>query len=135
MRSRPGGGTGRRDSDREAHDRLVGTLLRASLETGQDGVRALLDPDVTLWVDAAGSAEATPGVVEGVDDTARALCRVLRAGPGVDVAVGSVNGRAGLVLRHDGVVTGVLSVAVRSDRITAVWMVLSPAKLQGWNHS
>jgi hypothetical protein len=135
VRSRPGRGTGRRDTDRAAHDRLVGALHRAFLHPDPAHLRAVLDPGVTLWVDAAGSTEATPGVVEGVDDTARALCRILRARPGVDVAVGSVNGRAGLVVRHDGVVTGVLSVAVRSDRVTKAWLVLSPAKLQGWNRA
>lgn len=133
MSPRRSGRRGRRDTDGSAHDRLVGLLHRASLDADRDAVRALLDPRVTMWVDAAGSADATPGVVEGVDETARALCRVLRAGPGVQVAVCSVNGVAGLSVRHDGVVTGVVSLSVRAGRVVKAWVVLSPAKLEGWN--
>ncbi len=96
-------------------------------------MRALVEPAATLWVDAAGSDDATPGFAEGGDETARALCRVLRPGPGVVVAVRSVNGADGLVVRQDGVVTGVVSVAVRSDRVCEAWVVLSPSKLARWN--
>jgi len=123
----------RREADRAAHDRVVEALLRATAAGDRDAVRGLLDPTVTLWVDAAGSAAATPGMVEGVDETARALCRVLRPGPGVEVAARSVNGVAGLVVRHEGVVTGVVSVAVRSGRVAEAWVVLSPSKLERWN--
>ncbi|WP_204541724.1 hypothetical protein [Cellulosimicrobium cellulans] len=96
-------------------------------------MRALVEPDATLWVDAAGSDDATPGVVEGGDETARALCQVLRPGPGVEVAVCSVNGADGLVVRHEAVVTGVVSVTVRSARVREAWVVLSPYKLERWN--
>lgn len=123
----------RREVDRAAHDRVVEALLRATAAGDRDAVRGLLDPAAILWVDAAGSAAATPGVVEGVDETARALCRVLRPGPGVEVAARSVNGVAGLVVRHEGVVTGVVSVAVRSGRVAEAWVVLSPSKLERWN--
>ncbi|MGN6238631.1 MAG: hypothetical protein ACTHNI_02715 [Cellulosimicrobium cellulans] len=123
----------RREADRAAHDRVVEALLRATAAGDRDAVRGLLDPAATLWVDAAGSAAATPGVVEGADETARALCRVLRPGPGVEVAARSVNGVAGLVVRQDGVVTGVVSVAVRSGRVAEAWVVLSPSKLERWN--
>ncbi|UKJ64824.1 hypothetical protein H1Q78_05415 [Cellulosimicrobium cellulans] len=123
----------RLEADRTAHDRVVEALLRATADGDRDAVRGLLDPTATLWVDAAGSAAATPGVVEGVDETARALCRVLRPGPGVEVAARSVNGVAGLVVRQDGVVTGVVSVAVRSGRVAEAWVVLSPSKLERWN--
>jgi len=123
----------RRHADRAAHDRVVEALLRATATGDRDVVRGLLDPTVTLWVDAAGSTAATPGVVEGVDETALALCRVLRPGPGVEVAARSVNGVAGLVVRQDGVVTGVVSVAVRSGRVAEAWVVLSPSKLERWN--
>lgn len=123
----------RLEADRAAHDRVVEALLRATAAGDRDAVRGLLDPTATLWVDAAGSAAATPGVVEGVDETARALCRVLRPGPDVEVAARSVNGVAGLVVRQDGVVTGVVSVAVRSGRVAEAWVVLSPSKLERWN--
>ena len=66
-------------------------------------------------------------------DPDRALCRVLRPGPGVEVAARSVNGVAGLVVRQGGVVTGVVSVAVRSGRVAEAWVVLSPSKLERWN--
>ena len=123
----------RLEADRAAHDRVVEALLRATADGDRDAVRGLLDPTATLWVDAAGSAAATPGVVEGVDETARAMCRVLRPGPGVEVTARSVNGVAGLVVRQDGVVTGVVSVAVRSGRVAEAWVVLSPSKLERWN--
>lgn len=135
MSPRTSGGRGRRDTDRTAHDRLVGVLHRATRDGDRDAVRALLDPRVTMWVDAAGSADATPGVVEGVDETARALSRVLRHGPGVEVEVCSVNGVAGLTVRHEGTVTGVVSVSAASGRVTKVWVVLSPGKLRGWNRA
>ncbi|MFB8228541.1 hypothetical protein [Cellulosimicrobium sp. NPDC055967] len=115
------------------HGRVVAALRRATGEGDRDAVRALVEPAAILWVDAAGSDDATPGVTEGGDETTRALCRVLRPGPGVEVAVRSVNGADGLVVRHDGVVTGVVSVAVRSDRVSEAWVVLSPSKLERWN--
>jgi len=131
--SRRSGRKGRRDADHATHQRVVEALAAASRAQDRDGVRGLLDGTATLWVDATGSDEATPGVVEGADETARALCRVLRPGEGTDVVVRSVNGVAGLVVRHHGRVTGVVSVAVRSGRVATAWAVLSPAKLRAWN--
>ncbi|QJW36762.1 hypothetical protein [Cellulosimicrobium protaetiae] len=133
MRQRNGRARARRDRDRAAHARVVAALRRAAGAGDRDAVRALVEPAATLWVDAAGSAAATPGVVEGADETARALSRILHPGPGVEVVVCSVNGLDGLVVRHDGVVTGVVSVAVRSERVSEAWVVLSPPKLERWN--
>lgn len=135
MSPRRDGGDRRRDTDGTAHDRLVDALRRAALDADRGSVRALLAPGVTMWVDAAGSTDATPGVVEGADETARALCRVLRPGPGVEVVARSVNGVAGLVVRQGRVVTGVVSLSARSGQVAKVWVVLSPAKLQTWNRA
>lgn len=119
-----------------AHDRVLSALRRAVLDGDVARVRALLAPAVVLLVDAVGSAYGDGlGAVEGSDDAARHLVRILAAGPGVRVAVQSVNGAGALVVRHDDVVTGVVSVAVRAGRVTHAWAVLSPDKLRAWNRA
>ncbi|MEV0152034.1 MULTISPECIES: hypothetical protein [unclassified Nonomuraea] len=50
------------------------------------------------------------------------------------VAVESVNGRTGLVLRRDGRAVGAVSVSVAGAEVVAVWIVLNPDKLHGWHH-
>ena len=69
----------------------------------------------------------------GAAIVARLVVALLCDRPGTVLSVESVNGRAGLALRRDGTTLAVIAVGTEADRITALWIVLNPAKLHPWH--
>ncbi|RSM93718.1 siderophore-interacting protein [Nonomuraea sp. WAC 01424] len=115
------------------HDR-VARRFAAACRTGNTAVlRAELATDAILVSDGGGKVRAALHPTYGADAVARMATALLIGQPGTELAVGSVNGRTGLVLRRVGQALAVVSVSVAGAEVTAVWIVLNPDKLQRWH--
>ncbi|WP_326601498.1 RNA polymerase subunit sigma-24 [Streptomyces sp. NBC_01799] len=126
---------GRRETASEVHTRIV-TAFRAACDTGDlTALVSLLDPEATALSDGGGKVRAALNPIHGAERTARFMLRVLLQHPALEATLQSVNGKTGLVLRHDTAVSGVVSFHVQDEKITDVWLVLNPDKLRGWNRS
>ena len=102
--------------------------LAAACRTGRvAAIQQVLDPDAVAVVDGGGRVPAPVRPVEGAAEIARLLQSLL---PGAEPTVRSVNGRAGIVLRRAGHAVAVIAVG---DRVRTLWIVLNPAKLDGWH--
>lgn len=96
-------------------------------------LREILAPGAVVISDGGGKVCAPIRPVHGADRVARLLAALLEDQPRVAVAVASVNGRAGLVLRRMGAVVAVISVTVDAPKVAVVWIVMNPDKLRPWN--
>jgi hypothetical protein len=93
-------------------------------------VTGLLAADAVAVCDSGGHRPAPTLPLHGADEVAWLLHTLL---PGNDLTVESVNGRAGLVLRRRGRAIAVIAVTGDQDHVTALWVVLNPAKLRAWH--
>ncbi|WP_084336809.1 RNA polymerase sigma-70 factor [Actinomadura oligospora] len=113
--------------------RAVLESFQRALETGD--LQRLLDvlaPDIVLVGDGGGVRHAAPRPIAGAEKVGRyILGGIGRFGAGVSAHHTVVNGSPALVLRLDGVIDGVLAVAVGGEdgRITGLYYVRNPAKL------
>jgi RNA polymerase sigma-70 factor (ECF subfamily) len=104
-------------------------VLRRFVQTCRSGdtaaVRAALTPQAIAVCDGI-------GVVHGRADVARLAGLLLVERPQMTITHESVNGRPGLALHRLGRVITVIAVETAGARITALWIVLDPAKLRAW---
>ncbi|MEV1249717.1 hypothetical protein ACIBO2_35985 [Nonomuraea sp. NPDC050022] len=115
------------------HDR-VARRFAAACDTGDPAaLRAVLAADAMVVSDGGGKLRAAVRPTYGADAVARFVTILLTGQPGTEVAVESVNGRTGLVLRQAGRAVAVANVSVAGAEVTAVWIVLNPDKLQRWH--
>lgn len=106
--------------------------LAAACRTGDvEAIEAVLGPEAVAVCDSGGRVPAPVLPLRGAAEVAWLLHALL---PGNDLTVESVNGRAGLVLRRTGRALAVIAVTCDHDQATALWVVLNPAKLRGWQH-
>ncbi|MFE4958023.1 RNA polymerase subunit sigma-24 [Streptomyces sp. NPDC056653] len=125
----------RREIASDVHTRIV-TAFRAACDTGDlTTLVSLLDPDATTLSDGGGKVRAALNPIHGAERTARFMLGVLVQHPELEATLQSVNGKTGLVLRHDTAVSGVVSFHVQNEKITDIWVVLNPDKLRSWNRS
>jgi RNA polymerase sigma factor (sigma-70 family) len=92
----------------------------------------LLAPDVTIWTDGGGKAQAAPRPVHGRDGVARILAGIAGRFPGrVGVRAIRANGDPGVLLLADGEPFGVVALDfdTEGERIAAVYVVTNPDKL------
>ncbi|MEV4173385.1 hypothetical protein [Nonomuraea sp. NPDC049709] len=122
-----------RQAMRAGHDRVVRRFAAACDAGDPAGLRAVLARDVLVVSDGGGKLRAAVHPTYGADAVARFVTALLTGRPATEVAVGSVNGRAGLVLRRAGRAVAVVSVSVAGAEVTAVWIVLNPDKLERWH--
>ncbi|MFI5633423.1 RNA polymerase subunit sigma-24 [Streptomyces sp. NPDC051664] len=123
----------RRETASDVHTRIV-TAFWAACDTGDLATLvSLLDPDATTLSDGGGKVRAALKPIHGADRTARFMLGALLQYPKLRATLQSVNGKPGLVLRHDSTVSGVVSFHVQDEKITDVWLVLNPDKLRSWN--
>jgi RNA polymerase sigma-70 factor, ECF subfamily len=110
---------------------LLGRLIGAVLAGDGDQLLSLLDPDVVLVSDGGPDRHAARRPVVGADRVARLVLNIARRGSaGGEAAVLEVNGRPSLVLDPpEGRL--VAQIDQRAGRVTAIWIVLNPAKLHG----
>ncbi|MEV4343052.1 siderophore-interacting protein [Actinoplanes sp. NPDC049596] len=116
------------------HDDVVRGFL-AACRTGEiAALRAALHDDAVAMCDGGGAVLAALNPVLGADDVA-GLVLVLLCGPGTELTVEAVNGRAGLALRRAGRAEAVVAAESAGDLVSALWIVLNPAKLARWHVS
>lgn len=106
------------------HDDVVRRLADAC---ATKDFAAVLDADVVAVCDTGGRVPGAEYPLQGADDVARLVVAL-----GGETDVVAVNGSAGLALRRDDRVVGVVAVSAAGERVTALWIVLNPDKLRGW---
>ncbi|WP_406059830.1 RNA polymerase sigma factor SigJ [Streptomyces sp. NBC_01077] len=92
----------------------------------------LLNPDATVVVDGGGLVGAALRPITGAGEIARYIVAIGDMAPGMKLLVRSVNGRAGLVAQRAGTTVTVAAFGLEGDRITHIWAVRNPEKLQPW---
>jgi Ohr subfamily peroxiredoxin len=114
------------------HD-LVARRFAAACQAGDpEALREVLAADAIVVSDGGGKVRVAVRPTYGADAVARVVTALLIDQPGTELAIGSVNGRTGLVLRRSGKAVAVVSVSVAGAEVTAVWIILNPDKLQRW---
>ncbi|MBY8877534.1 RNA polymerase sigma-70 factor [Actinacidiphila acidipaludis] len=105
--------------------------FQQAVETGDlRNLIALLAPDVVALGDGGGVREAAPQPLRGAQEVGRVLSEGLPRFAGrADVEAVEVNGRAGLVIRVDGVIEGVVTIRIDDGLITGIYNVRNPEKL------
>ncbi|WP_328943849.1 RNA polymerase sigma factor SigJ [Streptomyces sp. NBC_00250] len=92
----------------------------------------LLNPDATMVADGGGLVGAALRPIVGAGEIARYIVGIGDQVPGMKLLVRSVNGRPGLVAQRGGATVTVAAFGLAGDRITHIWAVRNPEKLQPW---
>jgi len=113
-------------------DDVVRRFATACRRADVAAIRAVLAADAFAVCDGGGVVPAGLGPVHGAEDVA-ALAAVLLGGqPDGELTIEAVNGHAGLALRRAGRAVAVAALRTADGKVTAVWIVLNPAKLRAW---
>ncbi|MFZ4151987.1 RNA polymerase subunit sigma [Streptomyces pseudogriseolus] len=116
------------------HDAVVHAVRRACVTADEETLLSLLAPDASAFFDGGGKIRTLVEPVHGRDRVARSLLRLLDRRPHTTTLTAhSVNGRTGLVVRHDRRVVAVLSLEVAGAQVVRMWVVVNPDKLRHWN--
>lgn len=109
-------------------------LIDAAGAVSAARIASLLSESATLTIDS-GAPVATPSVrpVSGPVATALELLALLDTFPDRMLIEHEVNGTAGIIVRSHDRVVGVISVAMGASRVTQLWAVTNPDKLEHWN--
>jgi len=111
---------------------LVRDFKRAWESKDVQALIGLLDPGATSIADGGGLATVVYDAVEGADLIAHTFAEVATRIPALKVLECTVNGQPGLMAQQDGVTVTVLAFDFAGDRITRIWAVRNPEKLQPW---
>jgi len=117
----------------DRHDDVVRRFAEACRLGDIAALRAALHADAIVVCDGGGLVPAALGPVGGAEDVARLVAVVLCGQPEAELTIEAVNGRTGLALRRAGRVVAVAGVGTAGRKVTAVWIVLNPAKLGSWH--
>jgi RNA polymerase sigma factor (sigma-70 family) len=112
------------DADPAAQQEVVDAFLAAARDGDFDALVAVLDPDIVRRED---NGSGTLVEVRGAEHVARRAMAASRLG--LDVWPALVNGAPGWVSLLDGAVFAVGALTVRKGRITAIDILLDPARL------
>jgi RNA polymerase sigma factor (sigma-70 family) len=112
------------DADPAAQQEAVDAFLAAARDGDFDALVAVLDPDIVRRED---NGSGTLVEVRGAEHVARRAMAASRLG--LDVRPALVNGAPGWVSLLDGAVFAVGALTVRKGRITAIDILLDPARL------
>ncbi len=101
-----------------------------------EALLGLLDPGATAISDGGGRAIAHPLPIEGAERIAQLYLTIARLAPARTILERTVNGLPGLVIESEGRIETVFAFDVaEDDRITRIWAVRNPDKLQPWQVS
>ena len=115
---------------REQHERLLGAFLGAVAQGDLDGLQKLLSSDVVAWSDGGGRAKAARNLIRGPDHVARLFIGIARkGGSDGDVALETLNGWPGVVLRRGGVAVAAMTIETDGEAIFALHVITNPDKL------
>jgi hypothetical protein len=117
----------------DRHDDVVRRFAEACQCGDIAALRDALDADATAVCDGGGVVPAALGPIRGALDVARLAAVLLGGQPDAKLTIEAVNGRTGLALRRAGHAVAVVGIGTAGCKITAVWIVLNPAKLGGWH--
>jgi RNA polymerase sigma factor (sigma-70 family) len=127
-RRRVQGATAVPDVELAEQQRVVEAFLAAAREGDFDALLEMLDPGVTLRVDAGPGSPLAREPIVGAEDVLAEARRWMALAPYSRPAI--VNGVAGAVVgRPDGTVFTVVALTVANGHITAIDFVVDPAKL------
>lgn len=106
-------------------------LLGQAVMTGDiERIASLLAPGAVLYSDGGGKASAALRPVLGAEKIARFLLGIASV-PNVSIALATINGGAGAVVREAGVRTTTITLSAGPDGIAALYFVRNPDKLAG----
>jgi DNA-directed RNA polymerase specialized sigma24 family protein len=111
---------------------IVRDFKRAWEARDIDALVGLLDPTVVIIADGGGRAAASPVPIEGGETAAAFLVDLAAHAEGHGLLERTVNGQPGLVGVHGAHIETVFAFEVTGDRITRIWAVRNPQKLQWW---
>jgi RNA polymerase sigma factor (sigma-70 family) len=127
-RRRVQGATPVPDVELAEQKRVVEAFLAAAREGDFDALLEMLDPEVTLRVDAGPGSPLARKPIVGAEEVLAEARRWMALAPYSRPAI--VNGVAGAVVgRPDGTVFSVVALTVANGRINAIDFVVDPAKL------
>ena len=95
-------------------------------------IHTVLAADAFAVCDGGGLVPAALGPVYGAEDVAALAAALLSGQPDGELTIEAVNGQAGLALRRTGRAVAVAALRTADGKVTAVWIVLNPAKLRSW---
>ncbi|MEV6443071.1 hypothetical protein [Amycolatopsis sp. NPDC051716] len=117
----------------DPHDATVRRFAAACRRRDGAALEAILGDDAVATCDGGDLVPAPAGTARGAAEVARLVIEVLGGPADAELTVESVNGRAGLALRHASRAVAVVGAETAGSRITTLWIVLNPAKLTAWH--
>jgi hypothetical protein len=117
----------------DRHDQVVRRFAEACRRGDVTTLAAVLDVEAIATCDGGGLVPGPNEPVHGAAEVARLVMTSLCGRAGAELTVESVNGRAGLALRHASRAVAVVSAETAGAKVTTLWLVLNPAKLSGWH--
>ena len=119
-------------ASREAHDALAQAFAVACARGDLVSLIGVLDPEAVLHSDGGGFVSAARRPVVGADRVARFLLGVPRLAPNAQVSPTVTADGLGFLVTLDGAPHSVITLGVRGDRISDVWIMRNPEKLTLW---
>ncbi len=114
-----------------AEQEAVVERFRGAIENGDlQGLLDVLAPDVVVVADGGGLASAVRKPIEGAERAAKMLVGFQRVAPGARVAPMALNGAPALKVELDGRLDTAIALVVEDGRISRVYAVRNPHKLQ-----
>lgn len=115
----------------EDHDEVASRFFVAATTGDVQGLMDVLAPDVVLLSDGGGVVKAALRPVHGADKVVRFVLGTVAKVPDLETAVLTVNGTTAALGIVDGRPDTVVGVSVRDGRVTQIFLVRNPAKLDG----
>ncbi len=114
------------------HDDAVRQFAEACRRLDAAALRAVLTTDAVAVCDSDGRVPESVSFVCGAERIAGLITALLRDCSDVELTIEAVNGHAGLTVRSGDRAAAVADFAVTGSKISALWVVVNPAKLRGW---
>jgi RNA polymerase sigma-70 factor (ECF subfamily) len=121
-------GPAREAVDREELERVIGSFVAALGAGDEEELLRLLAPDAVLYGDGGGKAPSIVNPLYGRDRIVRFLVGVYKKFP-VSAKPIQVNGAPALLVVRDGAVQGVSCYAVAGGRVSRIFHILNPEKI------
>ena len=115
------------------HRVAVRALAYACDERDVSRLVRVLHPEAVLVVDSGGRVAAPLHPVKGRARIIDMVVCFLDAHPDAVAVECPVNGEPGIALHTGRDIVGVLTVGLRAERISRLWLVVNPDKLRAWN--
>jgi RNA polymerase sigma-70 factor (ECF subfamily) len=115
----------------EQHRALIARFSEAVLAQDDKRLMTLFAPDVMFYSDGGGRVPAAINPVFGADHVTRLVIGLARKGlTDPRVEAGTINGQFALILSEAAGLHSVVTADVEDDRITAVYVIRNPDKLE-----